>query len=109
MIARVRLGVAVVAGLVAAAIASALAPWQVTELVGWDVAAAVWSGSVWRQILGKDAAATQALATVEDDSRAASEAILLAASVASLVGVALALVKAASEKGAGHAGITALA
>ncbi|HEY2430831.1 MAG TPA: DUF1345 domain-containing protein, partial [Acidimicrobiales bacterium] len=106
---RTRLAIAVVVGATTAAVTAFLTPWQVTCLLGWDAAAATWAGSVWFAILGKDADATRATARVEDDSRAVSELILICASVASLVGVAFALVKAAAEKGGGHAAITAVA
>jgi uncharacterized membrane protein len=87
----------------------ALTPWQVATLVGWDTMAVAWVAWVGFSVLGKDSTETRRLATAEDDSRTAADAILLFASLASLVGVALALLKAASTKGAGHALITAVA
>ena len=92
--ARGRLGVAIVCGAIAAAIAAFLAPWQVTVLAGWDVTALVWCAWVWSRAIGSDAAATEAHATAADDSRAAADTLLISASVASLVGVALTLIKA---------------
>jgi uncharacterized membrane protein len=55
---------------------------------------------VWLAVHGADAATTQRLATREDDSRAAADLVLVAASVASLLGVGLVLLKAAGESGA---------
>jgi uncharacterized membrane protein len=86
-----------------------LTPWQVAPLVGWDVTAVAWVGWVGFSVLNKDSADTQRLATTEDDSRAAADALLVSASLASLVGVAFALLKAATEKGAAHGLVTAVA
>jgi uncharacterized membrane protein len=91
------------------AIAMVILPWQVALLVGWDMTAVTWVASVGFSVLNKDSADTQRLATTEDNSRAAADGLLIAASLASLVGVVLALLKAAGEKGAGHAVITAVA
>jgi uncharacterized membrane protein len=107
--ARSRLGLCAVGGLVSFAIAMALTPWQVATLIGWDITAAAWVGWVGFSVLNKDSTATQRLATAEDDSRAVADVLLVSASLASLVGVAFALLKAATEKGSGHALITAVA
>src|SRR5438105_11118355 len=97
------------AGLLAFGIAIAFAPWQAALMVSWDTTAAIvvtWAfGVVWR----KDSAETAALATREDGSRAASELVLVSASLASLVSVGLGLVKAAQEHGAPKAAMTGLA
>jgi uncharacterized membrane protein len=107
--ARSRLIGSIVVGAIVFGVAMALTPWQVASLLGWDAAAMVWGGSVWAEIMGRDGAATRAMATAEDDSRAVSEAVLICASVASLVGVGTALLKAASEKGSADAAITGVA
>lgn len=109
MDARTRLMVSLAGGLVALGPLVALTPWQVAVLGAWDITAVVFIVSVWLAVRGKDGAATQALATREDDSRAAADLVLIAASVASLVGVAFALLKAAAEDGPPHAIITAVA
>jgi uncharacterized membrane protein len=84
---RARLGVSVVAGAVAAFIASRLGPWELVVLAGWDAAALCYLGVAWSMIVGLDGQATERLATREDDSRAVVDVILLLASLASLVGV----------------------
>jgi uncharacterized membrane protein len=88
-----------VAALAAAGIAVADgASWSVAALCASDVAAlifVVWVGSA---IWGADAAATARIARAEDASRAAAEAVLIAAGAASLVAVAFTLGQA------GHAG-----
>ena len=107
--ARTRLLAALAVGGVGWVIAALLLPWQVTLVVGWDAAAAAWIASVLLTIVGRDAEATAAVATREDDSRAAADLVLLGAGVASLVGVVLTLLKASHYHGAAHAGTTAVA
>ncbi len=107
--ARSRLALCVAVGLVAAVPAAILTNWQVAVLVGWDVTALLFITLIWRATKDKDSAATKAQAIKEDDSRVAADAILVGACVASLVGVAFALVEAASAQGAAHTGIAAVA
>ncbi len=104
-----RLFVAGTTGLAVFAVASALAPWQVAVLAGWDTVAAVFVAWVVWMAYGRDSAATAMLATREDDSRAAADALLVGACLASLAGVGVALVKASQERGVTEAAITALA
>jgi uncharacterized membrane protein len=77
-----------------------LSPWQVALLTGWDVTALATLGWVWRDIHGLDAEQTMAVATREDDSRAATRMIVVVACVVSLLGVAFALVKSRRAHGA---------
>ena len=107
--ARVRLVVALSAGLVAGLGAAHFAAWPVSVLIGWVVGAIAFLVQVWPVILHADAARTCAIATAEDDSRVASELSLLCASVASLVGVAFELVKASSAEGQAVVWLTMLA
>lgn len=107
--ARSRVGICGAGGLLAFAVAMVLTPWQVATLIGWDITAMAWVAWTGLSVLNKDSVGTQRLATTEDDSRAAADALLVSASLASLVGVAFALLKAASEKNPGHALITAVA
>jgi uncharacterized membrane protein len=86
-----------------------LAPWQVAFLTGWDTTALVVVGLVLPVILRCDGDATHALATREDDSRPASDLLLVVAGLASLVGVGLALIEGARTGGAAQAWITGLA
>jgi uncharacterized membrane protein len=97
------------AGGLAFAIAIFLIPWQVATLIGWSVTAAVFIAWVWLSVWHMDGAATADHATIEDLSRPAADLILLVASTASLVGVALALLEAAGEHGAAKALTTAVA
>ena len=108
MNARSRLGTCLVCGLAAFVVVLILTEWQVAALVGWDVSAAVFITIVFIDIHGKDAAETEQAARKEDDSRGASEAILVGASVFSLVGVAFALIAASSAHGAAKSAMTTL-
>ena len=101
--------VAFAAGVLAFGIASLLLPWQVATLIGWSVSAAAFVASVWLSVRRMDGAATAEFATIEDDSRAAADLVLITASSASLLGVALTLLKASGESGAARAFITGVA
>jgi uncharacterized membrane protein len=104
-----RVLVSALTGLVVFAVAATLAPWPAAVLLGWDTSAAVFLAWVLWVAHGKDAAATASLATRQDDSRAAADAVLVAASLASLVGVGIGLVEASRHRGVAQAVITALA
>jgi uncharacterized membrane protein len=107
--ARTRLGVCVAVGLVAFAPTLVLSEWQIAVLAGWDTTALLFITLVWLSTRNRDPATTKAQATKEDDSRVTADAILVGATVASLVGVVFALLKAASTTGAGHTLIAAVA
>jgi uncharacterized membrane protein len=97
-----RLVCGVAGGLVAAAIALLDgASWSVAVLCASDVAALVFVVWVWSSIAGADPAETARVARAEDASRAAAEAILVGAGVASLLAVVFTLAQA------GHAGAPA--
>jgi uncharacterized membrane protein len=74
-----RVAMAVAVGAAVGALATLPGSWQIGTLVGWDVAAAVY------------AAATAGLALREDPGRAIADALLLVASVASVLAVGLAI------------------
>jgi uncharacterized membrane protein len=91
---RTRVLVAAAIGLVAALIVAWFVPWQLTVLVGWDVTAVLVVGTVWLAIGRFTSEQTRELAMQEDDSRASTHLLLLGAALFSLVGVAVAFVKA---------------
>jgi uncharacterized membrane protein len=80
-------------GLGAAVIAAFFGPWQLTILIGWDVAAIVILVTVWGSVVRFSAAQTARFATQEDDSRAGTQLILLGAAIVSLIGVVLGFLK----------------
>jgi uncharacterized membrane protein len=86
-------------GVIVGAVAGRFAPWEVSTLLGWVAAAIVFCAWVWLAVRGNDAEATRAHATREDDSRAAADLTLVAASAASLLGVGFALLLASDESG----------
>jgi uncharacterized membrane protein len=87
-------------GLIVAAALLSLVPWAVAVVTGWDVAALAFLVSVWPIIIRADGPRTAQLATREDENRGSAHALLLAASVASLLGVGFALTLAKREGGA---------
>lgn len=86
-------------GAVAGFAAAWFAPWQLTILVGWDAAALFVVGRAWFHLGRLDAARTREYATLEDNSRASSQLVLIVAGSVSLVGVALAFVEANDTSG----------
>jgi uncharacterized membrane protein len=97
------------AGILAFVVTSLLLPWQVATLIGWSVSAAAFVVSVWISVGRMDGAATAKFAMLEDDSRAAADLVLITASAASLLGVALTLLKASGQSGAARTVITGIA
>src|SRR3954467_9791561 len=73
------------------------ASWSMAALCASDVAALVFIVWVWITVSGVDAAATARIARAEDASRAASEAVLVAAGAGSLVAVAFTLGQAGNS------------
>lgn len=108
-LARARLLRMVAAGFLGAGAAAWWAPWQVSVLIGWCLAALVLIVGVWITVLPADAARTRELSTIEDSSRAFTDLLLVCASAASLIGVGLVLLKGEDTSGLPTAGITALA
>ena len=96
-------------GIIASAAALPFVPWHMTLLVGWDVASAIYLTWVWTAVWRLDGQQTAAVSTREDNSRPAAEAILIAASVASLVGVGLVLIRAADQRGGARIFLAAFA
>lgn len=98
--ARSRVVFALACGAIATLLVAWLVPWQLTVLVGWDVAALAVLIRVWTQIWHYDPAQTREWAMQEDDTRTGAEILLLGAGVASLVGVGFAFLKA--QEGGGY-------
>lgn len=107
--ARTRVLVSLAAGMCVAAPTAFVAPWEVTTLVLWSAMAIVYLVWVWAIIWPTDAIRTRAIATREDDSRAAADLVLILASMTSLVGVGLVLVKASHWHGGAEAALIGLA
>jgi uncharacterized membrane protein len=95
-----RLALSVLAGAAALVVALLVgAAWSTSVALGWAFVAAVFLAWVWWGVWGKNPAETARLAQSEDSSRAAADALLLSASVASLVAIGFVLVKAGHSTG----------
>jgi uncharacterized membrane protein len=106
--AALRLGVVAVVGVIAGLVATFLAPWQFAVLVAWDTAAVVFVVWVWTTVGRYSPAETQEHATREDTNRVSTSLIIVGASVASLVGTGLDLLKASHAHAAGRVALTAI-
>lgn len=106
--ARRRLVTSVVVGGAAGGAAAWLTAWQVSLLVAWCGLAATFVGVAWASMFKADGARTRAIAMRDDETRVSADLVVVAASVASLVGVGLLLVKASRAEGAAVAALTGL-
>ena len=99
------------AAAVAAAVgvgAGLLTSWQAAVLLAWEAAAVTYLAWVWSSIGRLDADHTRRLAVREDSSRAAAEFMLIGASVLSLVGVVVGLLKGSGMHGGSRAFLVTL-
>jgi len=95
----VRLAATAGAGVAAAVVVYLVSASPLAVMVGWDVLAATYVAWVWLGARGLDSAATLRLAVRDDPGRVATDVLLLAASVASLVGVGLVVLAGRSSHG----------
>jgi uncharacterized membrane protein len=86
-----RVSVAAVAGVCAGLLVARPGSWQIGTLAGWDVAAGVYVAWTWATVWHRDAAATARLALREDPGRPIADALLLVASMASVLAIGLAI------------------
>jgi uncharacterized membrane protein len=100
--AKLKVGIAALAGIIVAAATGKWLSWSLAPLLGWDVAAlvyVVWIGTlVWKM----DGTETGDHAVREDPSRSIADSIVIFASIASLAAVAVVLSKAHNASGAGQ-------
>jgi uncharacterized membrane protein len=89
-----------VCGLIVAVALLRFLPWGIALVTGWDVTALSFLASIWPIIIRADGQRAAQLAKREDENRGSANALLLGASVASLLGVAFALDFAGREGGA---------
>ena len=102
-----RLAVAALVGVVVGLVCAWLAPWQLTVLAGWDIAAVVLLAWILIEVMPLDPEQTSIHSTTEDDSRVTAHLLLVGASSAALMGAAAAFVKASQTDGAGKLVLTA--
>jgi uncharacterized membrane protein len=86
-------------GLLLAVVLLRFVPWGIAVVAGWDAAALAFLISVWPIIVRANGSSVAQLATREDETRGSATVLLLAASVASLLGVGFALILARQESG----------
>jgi uncharacterized membrane protein len=77
-------------------------------LMGWDLAAVIYLVMVWVAVYHLDAEATARMAGREDPSNPVAELVIVAASIAALVAVGFALVRAGQTAGSAKALLIAL-
>jgi uncharacterized membrane protein len=73
--------------------------WELAALVGWDAGAALFLGVTWELIVHADAAATQRVATIEDETGRSAALLILTSSNASLLAVIFTLAAADEQTG----------
>jgi uncharacterized membrane protein len=95
-------------GLVGGVVAALTVSPGISVLVGWDIAVIVYLVWVWVSIRTLDAERTAQVAASEDDTRTATDLVLLSAAVASLAAVAFVLVRAGHSRGQAQSGWVAL-
>jgi uncharacterized membrane protein len=91
--------VAALLGLAAAVPIMLLSSVSLGMLIGWDLTALVYVTRLWIDLRRLDATGTAERATVIDPDRAVADVLLLSAAVASLIAVALVLVRAGHTQG----------
>jgi uncharacterized membrane protein len=87
-------------GVIVALVLVPTMPWGMAVVAGWNAAALAFLGSVWPIIIRADGPHARQLAVREDETRGSAAVLLLGASVASLLGVGLALHLAGERGGA---------
>lgn len=95
----IRVLVVFASGVLAFGLLLLVTTWEVALIGSWIVAAGLFLLWVWLGVHTADAQRTKDLARLEDPSRITADVLLVAASGASLVAVALALLRAGEEQG----------
>jgi uncharacterized membrane protein len=91
--------VVAVIGVIVGLVLLGWARWELAVVGGWDATALAFLITVWPIIARANGAHTQQLAVREDETRGSATVLLLAASVASLLGVGVALSLAGRASG----------
>ncbi len=96
---RRRVAICAAAGVVVGVFVAFFEPWQLAVLSGWIVASSSLSAWIWIAVGGMDGQETERFAMREDDSRTAALLSLVLASIVSLLGVGVGLIKASNVDG----------
>jgi uncharacterized membrane protein len=94
-----RLFIGLAVGIVATVIVGLTGGWTFAPLVGWDATALVVVTWTWLRVWPMNSQRTRDHARREDPARPVSDVLLLGASVASLIGVAFAVVASGNTHG----------
>lgn len=86
-------------GLIVALVLLQFVPWQLAVLGGWDAATLAFLVTVWPIVMRANGSHVERLATREDETRGSARALLVGASLASLLGAGSALALAGRESG----------
>jgi uncharacterized membrane protein len=86
-------------GLVVAVVVLWFVTWRLAMVAGWDAAASTFLATIWPIVIRADGSHTAQLALREDETSASAAALVLGASVVSLLGVGFALSLAGRESG----------
>ena len=89
-----------IVGLIVAVVLVSFVTWEVALVAGWDATAVAFLLTTWPIIIRADSSRAPQLATREDQTEGTARALLLGASVASLVGVGYTLILAGRDSGA---------
>lgn len=106
---RVKLYIALAAGVVVAVVTSFFDVVHHAIIAGWATACLVYVVWVWSTVWRMDAKDTKSHATLEDPGRRVADLVLLIAALASVVAVVWVLVDARSLKGGAQLGVALLA
>jgi uncharacterized membrane protein len=99
MTAHLKLLISLLIGVSGAAVSAALGAGRMAPLIGWDVLALSFCVWVWASVWRLDSARTATHARREDPGRDLADALLLGASIASLVAIGLVLFGASHAVG----------
>ncbi|MBV9323348.1 MAG: DUF1345 domain-containing protein [Chloroflexi bacterium] len=106
---RLRLAVMLGVGLLTAVLVGTLKSWTYAPAIGWAAASVTYLVWVWAVIGRLGPVATAAHARREDPGRALSDALVLAATIASFGGLALILLDASDAQGGTKVAVLAMA
>jgi len=104
-----RAAAVIVAGLIAGLILALFVTWGLALVGGWDAAALTFLLTIAPKIIGADSARVAQLAAREDDTEGTARALLVGASVASLLGAGYALHLAGQQNGLHRAALITVA
>jgi uncharacterized membrane protein len=106
---RTRICMSIAAGILAAIVSGVFGTGRFAPLIGWDIAATMFSAWAWAAVVGMDARQTAAHALRDDPGRAAADVLVLGACATSLIGVGAVLGAANAAHGASQGILASLA